>query len=69
MNGFSRKDDLLPERFFTMDGSSGDGVRVTRLDREEFSAALANYYSVRGLDEDGMPLEEKCRNLGIPWNS
>ncbi|MBN2078371.1 MAG: aldehyde ferredoxin oxidoreductase family protein [Spirochaetes bacterium] len=64
-NGFTAADDVLPERFFTEAGSGGEGIEIPPLDREEFHAALAAYYRVRGLDEKGMPTEETIRGLGL----
>ncbi|MCP4133526.1 MAG: aldehyde ferredoxin oxidoreductase family protein [bacterium] len=64
-NGFTKKDDDLPERFFTEPGSSGDGITIPPINREEFLQARGNYYKVRGLDEDGMPTPEKCEELGL----
>ena len=52
-NGFSRKDDLLPERFFTEGGSSGDGIEIKPLDRNRFTEELDKYYRIRGLNSDG----------------
>ncbi|TAL36806.1 MAG: aldehyde ferredoxin oxidoreductase [Spirochaetes bacterium] len=64
-NGFTAHDDDLPDRFFTEEGSSGDGIRVLPLDRAAFLRARADYYLVRGLDERGLPTPEKCAELGI----
>ncbi len=52
-NGFSRKDDILPERFFTEHGSSGDGIEVPPIDRQRFEEELDKYYRIRGLNADG----------------
>lgn len=52
-NGFTAKDDLLPERFFTEIGSSGDGIDVPAIDRERFIEEIQKYYRIRGLDEQG----------------
>jgi aldehyde:ferredoxin oxidoreductase len=52
-NGFSRADDLLPERFFTEAGSSGDGIDIHPLDRARFTEELEKYYRIRGLNENG----------------
>lgn len=54
-NGFSRKDDTLPERFFENGG----------INRTEFEKALDEYYLQRGWDENGVPTEGKLRELGI----
>jgi aldehyde:ferredoxin oxidoreductase len=53
--GFSRKDDILPERFFKTDG----------IDRNEFEKSLDEYYLQRGWDEFGVPTGGKLRELGI----
>ncbi len=52
-NGFSRIDDMLPERFFTEQGSSGDGIDILPLDRARFEEELDKYYRIRGLNLDG----------------
>lgn len=52
-NGFSRADDMLPERFFTEPGSSGDGIDIHPLDRVRFEEELDKYYRIRGLNADG----------------
>ncbi len=67
LNGFSSKDDDLPPRFFEEAGTSGAGIDVKPLSRDEFLRARANYYAVRGLDDDGMPTTEKAEKLGLEW--
>jgi aldehyde:ferredoxin oxidoreductase len=52
-NGFSRADDILPERFFTESGSSGDGIDIHPLDRVRFDEELDKYYRIRGLNGNG----------------
>jgi aldehyde:ferredoxin oxidoreductase len=52
-SGFSRKDDTLPERFFTEPGSSGDGIDIPPIDRKRFEEELDKYYRIRGLNRDG----------------
>lgn len=52
-NGFSRKDDTLPERFFNEPGSSGDGIEIKPIDRARFEEELEKYYRIRGLNGDG----------------
>jgi aldehyde:ferredoxin oxidoreductase len=68
INGFTAMDDDLPERFFTEDGSSGDGIEIKAINRDDFLEARSNYYKIRGLDENGLPLKEKCTELGLEWN-
>lgn len=46
-NGFGVKDDLLPERFFTDEGSSGEGIDVPALDRARFTEEMERYYRIR----------------------
>ncbi|QEM68846.1 aldehyde ferredoxin oxidoreductase family protein [Geobacter sp. FeAm09] len=52
-NGFSRKDDRLPERFFSEPGTSGDGIHIPPIDRRRFEDELDKYYRIRGLNADG----------------
>ena len=52
-NGFTRKDDCLPARFFLEGGSSGEGIGVPPIDRERFESELTRYYRLRGLHDDG----------------
>jgi len=53
VNGFSRADDMLPERFFNEAGSSGDGIRIDPIDRHRFEEELEKYYRIRGLNSNG----------------
>ncbi len=52
-NGFSREHDILPERFFNEEGSSGDGIEIRPINRERFEEELDKYYKIRGLNNDG----------------
>lgn len=52
-NGFSRADDMLPERFFREPGSGGDGIDICPLDRARFDEELDKYYRIRGLNGNG----------------
>ena len=63
--GFSALDDDLPSRFFSEPGTHGGGIEVAPVDREEFLAARQRYYTVRGLDDSGLPLGEKIIELGL----
>lgn len=67
--GFDSSHDDLPERFFTESGSPGPGFDVPPISRRDFLDARRRYYRIRGLDERGMPNEEKARTLGIQWKS
>ncbi len=65
LNGFTSADDDLPGRFFTEPGTGGDGITIPPINRRDFLKTRLNYYRIRGLDENGMPLEQKCRELGL----
>jgi aldehyde:ferredoxin oxidoreductase len=61
--GFTRKDDILPERLFENEGDKeGYG-----LPRQEFEAALQEYYHYRRWNEEGVPKPEKLKELGISF--
>ena len=67
LNGFSSKDDMLPSRFFSEPGTSGEGIEINAIQGEDFLRARENYYKVRGLDADGRPTEKKCMELEVEW--
>jgi aldehyde:ferredoxin oxidoreductase len=52
--GVSSRDDRLPDRILEepLRGGSGEG---TRIGRENFERMLAEYYALRGWDEEGRP--------------
>jgi aldehyde:ferredoxin oxidoreductase len=52
-NGFSGRDDLLPERFYSEPGSSGEGIAIPPIDRNRFAEELRKYYRMRGLTSSG----------------
>lgn len=54
-NGFSAKDDMLPERFFNQPGSASEGINTPPLNRTDFEEELQKYYRIRGL-ADNIPL-------------
>lgn len=60
--GFTRKDDTLPLRMLKEPVKTGPskGQVVAEFDR-----MLDEYYEVRGWDKDGVPTEEKLKELGI----
>ncbi len=47
-NGFTHADDLLPERFFTEEGSSGEGIEVPAVDKKRYLEEMERYYRIRG---------------------
>ncbi|HUL00328.1 MAG TPA: aldehyde ferredoxin oxidoreductase C-terminal domain-containing protein, partial [Nitrospirota bacterium] len=46
-NGFTNEDDLLPERFYTEHGSSGEGIIIPPIDKARFTRELDKYYMMR----------------------
>lgn len=52
-NGFTSRDDYLPERFYREGGSSGEGIEILPIDRVRFTEELQKYYRIRGLTPDG----------------
>lgn len=52
-NGFTAADDLLPDRFFTESGSSGDGIEIRPIERGRFIEEVRKYYRIRGLNQQG----------------
>ena len=67
LNGFSRRDDILPERFFNTPGTSGNNIEIKPINKKDFNTALDNYYIVRGLTKRGMPVSKKALELGLIW--
>ena len=57
--GFSKGDDMLPDRFFE------EEVNERVIDREEFLKTRDEYYRMRGWDENGVPTERTLKRLGI----
>ncbi len=64
--GFSRKDDVLPERLYTP--SEAGALAGVAMDRVAFAQALTQLYAHKGWDADtGKPTRERLRALGIEW--
>ncbi len=47
LNGFTEKDDDLPERFFTEPGFSDKSLTIEPINRDDFLKARENYYRIR----------------------
>lgn len=64
--GFTAKDDALPERFFQ--GLENGALKGRGLDREAFAKAVHTYYGMAGWDEEtGVPKRWKLSELSIDW--
>jgi aldehyde:ferredoxin oxidoreductase len=64
--GFGRKDDQLPKKFFKPLVGVGPTAGVA-LTHEEMDAALDEYYRQAGFTSDGIPLKETLKKLDIDW--
>ncbi len=64
--GFSRKDDTLPERLFTpLENGALEGEVFPR---DEFESALTVLYGLKGWDpETGIPTRERLEALSLGW--
>jgi aldehyde:ferredoxin oxidoreductase len=68
--GFSRKDDMLPERYFTEPTPIGlPMARGKKIDRDRFEKMLDEYYALHGWDENGVPKKETLDRLGLDKES
>jgi len=64
--GFSRKDDRLPERYFKEATPIGlPRIKDRKIDKEKFEKMLDEYYTLYGWDKKGIPTEETIQKLGI----
>ena len=64
--GFSRKDDSLPDRLFQpLEGGALAGVGISR---EEFEQTLTDLYEIKGWDPvTSAPTRRRLQELGIEW--
>lgn len=66
MNGYSRKDDYPPRRYFEEPTPRGlPFMRGRKLDRQKYDEMLDEYYRQHGWDSNGIPQEETLKRLGI----
>ena len=63
--GFSRKDDRLPKRVTEEEIPDGP-AKGERISVEEFERELDRYYTVRGWNEEGIPLKNTLKELDLP---
>ncbi|MFH1186101.1 MAG: aldehyde ferredoxin oxidoreductase family protein [Chloroflexota bacterium] len=64
--GFDRKQDKLPKKFFKTLKGTGPTAGIT-LTHEEVEAALDEYYRLAGWTPDGVPTLPTLEKLGIGW--
>jgi aldehyde:ferredoxin oxidoreductase len=64
--GFDRKDDRLPRKFFKPLVGTGPTAGVA-VNPQEFEAALDLYYQLNGWTANGVPTPAKLADLGLAW--
>jgi aldehyde:ferredoxin oxidoreductase len=64
--GFTRKDDALPQKFFLPLGGTGPTAGIA-ISKDEFEHSLDEYYRLHGWTLDGLPTEEALNNCGVSW--
>jgi aldehyde:ferredoxin oxidoreductase len=64
--GFGRKDDKLPRKFFKQLAGGGPTAGIA-LTHEEVDAAIDHYYQIAGFTSDGAPTAEGLKKLNIEW--
>jgi len=64
--GFTRKDDTLPERYFKEPTPIGLPIaKDKKIDRERFEKMLDEYYELHNWDINGVPKKETLVKLGL----
>jgi len=64
--GFARKDDALPERYFKEATPIGLPIaKGKKIDKERFETMLDEYYALHNWDRDGVPKNETLERLGL----
>jgi len=64
--GFGRKDDALPERYFKEPTPIGLAIAKGKtIDKEMFNKMLDEYYALHKWDSNGIPKKETVKNLGL----
>ena len=64
--GFGRKDDKLPKKFFKALKGTGPTAGFA-LTHEEVDSAIDHYYKLAGWTSDGVPTRETMEKLGLAW--
>ena len=64
--GFDRKQDKLPKKFFKPLGGEGPTGGVA-LDPAEVETALDTYYQLMGWTPDGLPTRTSLADVGVEW--
>lgn len=64
--GFGRKDDKLPKKFFKALQGTGPTAGIA-LTHEEMDTAIDQYYKMAGWTADGIPTRETMETLDLAW--
>jgi aldehyde:ferredoxin oxidoreductase len=64
--GFGRKDDKLPKKFFKALKGTGPTAGFT-LTHEEIDTAIDEYYKLAGWTTDGVPTPETLKQFDVEW--
>ncbi|MFC1871590.1 aldehyde ferredoxin oxidoreductase family protein [Chloroflexota bacterium] len=62
--GLRREDDTLPSRYFLEETPDGPN-KGQRIDYAKFQVMLDEYYEFRGWDREGIPTEDKLKELNL----
>ena len=63
--GISRKDDVLPERFWEPQKHGPREGMIAFVDKADFEASLDKFYDIRGWDRTGRPTGDTINSLGL----
>ena len=64
--GFGRKDDKLPKKFFKQLQGAGPTAGFA-LTHEEIDSAISMYYKMAGWNEEGVPMPQTLEKLDLAW--
>lgn len=62
--GLTVKDDCVPVKLMSLEPMEGAGKECA-IKENEFCSLLADYYESRGWTREGVPIENKLKELGI----
>ncbi len=63
--GITRKDDILPPRFWEPETIGPSKGMKAFVNKEDFEKSLDLYYELKGWNKDGVPTKETIKKLGL----